>query len=167
MPEETRESNGRLEHPSVRFEKSDASLPAILTIMACAIAFAGLIHLVVWFFFMGYSRQLDVARKSQFPLAPAPSTELPREPRLEQLDRLEGKAVVDVYAQQKSKETALRSYGKTNEAGYVHIPIDTAMKHVAGKLPVRKDQPAGPRHDLGLVDAGESNSGRLFNKEPR
>jgi hypothetical protein len=167
MPEETRETNGRLEHPSVRFEKTDASLPAILTIMVCSLLFAGLIHLVVWFYFMGYSRQLAVARQSQFPLAPTPSTTLPPEPRLEQLDRLKGDAAVNVFARQKAKEAVLRRYDKADEAGYVRIPIDTAMKHMAGKLPVRKDQPKGPHRDLGLVDAGEPNSGRELRKEPR
>ncbi len=41
------------------------------------------------------------------------------------------------------------------------------MKQLAGRLPVRETQPAGPRHDLGLIDAGAPNSGRLFRKEPR
>jgi hypothetical protein len=167
MPEHTHESEGRLEHPSVRFEKTDASLPAILTIMGCAIVLAILMHVILWVFFTSYGRQLDVARKSEFPLAPTPSTALPPEPRLEQLDRLEGNAVVDVYARQRDKEAALKSYGKSEEAGYVHIPIETAMQHFASKLPVRKHQPAGPHRDLGLVDAGESNSGRLLRKEPR
>lgn len=167
MPEEIHESNGQLEHPSVHSEKSDASLPAILTIMASAIAFAALIHVVVWVFFMNYGRQLDVARKSQFPLAPTPSKTLPPEPRLEELDRLEGNAVANIYVRQKSKEKVLNSYGKTDEAGYVHVPIDAAMQHLAGKLPVRKEQPPVPHHDLGLVDSGASNSGRLFRKETR
>jgi hypothetical protein len=167
MPEHPHEADGRFEHSSVRFEKSDASLPAILTIMGCAIVLAMLMHALLWVFFTSYGRQLDVARTSEFPLAPTPSTALPPEPRLEQLDRLKGDAVVDVYARQRDKEVALKSYGKTEEVGYVHIPIETAMQHFAGKLPVRKEQPAGPRRDLGLVDAGEPNSGRLLRKEAR
>ncbi len=166
-PEETPAHQGGHVHPSVRFEHRDASLPAILVIMASALAFAALTFAIVWFFFLGYGRQLDVARQSKFPLAPTPSTALPPEPRLEELDRLRGKTTADEYARQKSKLAVLNSYGKTDEAGYVHIPIETAMKQVAGKLPVRKQQPKGARHDLGLVDAGESNSGRLFREEPR
>jgi hypothetical protein len=164
-PEEIPARTGGHVHPSVRFEQTDASLPAILVIMASALAFAVVTFAVVWFFFLGYARQLDTARKSKFPLAPIPSTALPPEPRLEELDRLEGNAVANVYARQRAKEARLKRYGKTDEAGYVYIPIETAIKHLADKLPVRKEQPKGPRRDLGLVGAGEPNSGRLFRED--
>jgi hypothetical protein len=166
MVEEIRHPDGHLEHPSVRYEKTDASLRAVLTIIGCAIALGILIFVLVYQFFIGYEGQLAVERKSQYPLAPTPSTALPSAPRLDQLDRLEGKPAVNVYARQKAKEDRLRGYGNTDEAGYVHIPIDEAMKHLADRLPVRKQEPAGPRHDLGLVNAGEPNSGRMFRKEP-
>lgn len=167
MAEEIRHPDGRIEHPSVRYEKTDASLRAILAIMACAVVLGIVIYLVVWQFFVRYSDHLAENGKSSFPLAPAPSMAQPPEPRLEELDRLKGNGVSNVYARQKAKEAALRRYGSTAEADCVHIPIDQAIDHFANRLPARKAEAGGPRHDLGLVDGGESNSGRLFRKEPR
>jgi hypothetical protein len=167
MAEEIRHADGRIEHPSVRYEKTDASLRDILVIMACAVVLGIVIYLVVWQFFVRYSDHLAEKGKSSFPLAPAPSTALPPEPRLEELDRLTGNDASNVYARQKAKEEALRRYGSTGETGYVHIPIAQAIDHFANRLPARKQEAGSPRHDLGLVDSGESNSGRLFRKEPR
>ena len=101
-------------------------------------------------------------KKSPYPLAPGFSRKLPPEPRLEQLDRLAGIDNADVAEKLAEKEKALDSYGPTEEKGFVHIPIQQAMKAVAGKLPMRKE-PQGPTAaDNGLLDAGQSNSGRIF-----
>jgi hypothetical protein len=167
MPEEIHEVDGHLEHPTVRYEKTDASLPAVLTLLAIGTVSGAFILGLVYAIFNSYGRQVDLARQSSFPLAPTPARSLPPEPRLEQIDRLAGNREVNVFARQKAKEDALRRYGTADEEGYVQIPIEEAMKHLAGKLPVRKNAPAGPPRDIGLVDAGESNSGRLFRKEPR
>jgi hypothetical protein len=167
MAEQIRHPDGRIEHPSVRYEKTDASLRDILVLMACAVVLGIAIYLVVWQFFIHYSDHLAEKGKSSFPLAPAPATALPREPRLEQLDRLSGEDASNVYVRLKAKEDALRRYGGSEEIGYVHVPIEKAIDYFANRLPVRKQEADGPRHDLGLVDGGESNSGRLFRKEPR
>jgi hypothetical protein len=135
--------------------------------MACAVVLGIAIYLAVWQFFIHYSDHLAEKGKSTFPLAPAPSAALPPEPRLEELDRLTGNDASNVYARQKAKEDALRRYGGTEETGYVHVPVAKAIDHFANRLPVRKQEADEPRHDLGLVDGGESNSGRLFRKEPR
>ncbi len=51
----------------------------------------------------------------------------------------------------------------TSEKGYVQIPIDRAMELVVPRLKVRQPT-AGPgaTKDRGLVDGGESNSGRML-----
>jgi hypothetical protein len=52
------------------------------------------------------------------------------------------------------------------DKGVVRIPIGRAMALL--KLSVRQEPPAGQqRRDNGLVDAGESNSGRMFREKPR
>ena len=64
------------------------------------------------------------------------------------------------------KNQTLYSYGPTHDEDYVHVPIDEAMKQLANKLPVREAPSAEQaRREGGLVDAGESNSGRMFRKK--
>jgi hypothetical protein len=91
------------------------------------------------------------------------STQLPPEPRLEQLDRMAGNTEnSDVSKSLAAKEKVLNSFGPTTEKGFVHIPIQQAMKAVAGKLPARKEPQPPTVANQGLLEAGESNSGRMF-----
>jgi hypothetical protein len=66
----------------------------------------------------------------------------------------------NVWERQLAKERVLHSYGKTDEDGFVHIPIQEAMTTLAEQL--SKAKPPEPAHSEGLLDAGESNSGRMF-----
>ena len=43
----------------------------------------------------------------------------------------------NVFAKLAAQEKVLNSYGPTEEKGFVHIPIQQAIKVIAGKLPVR------------------------------
>ena len=62
-----------------------------------------------------------------------------------------------------AKEKLLHSYGSTADKGFVQIPIEQAMKAVAGTLPVAKESSQGRAvKGNGLLEAGESNSGRMF-----
>lgn len=156
------------EHPSVRFERTDAQWTWIVTILAFG-AFIGLLILVaVWGFFRDERQRLSVERRSEFPLAPGPSGALPPEPRLEQIDRLLQNDVSNVYLRQQLAERYLRSYGPTSDAGFVRVPIDAAIQYLATQkpLPARTELPSEDVGDNGLVDWGESNSGRLFNRRP-
>jgi hypothetical protein len=167
MPEEAPHPDGRLEHPEIRTEKTDASFRWVLGLVLGSVVFAGVVQLVLWLFFWGYRNYQADIKQSPYPLAPAPSEALPREPVLEQVNRLEGIKKGDVYQREASKEAILAGYGPTSETGYVHIPIDEAMDRLAGKLPVRAEAPPGAgERDGGLVDAGESNSGRMFRRRP-
>jgi hypothetical protein len=165
--EEIRHPDGRIEHPSVRSEKSDASFRWILGLLIGSLVLAVVIHGVTWWFFHDYNDYQSRLSKSPFPLAPAPSKQLPPEPRLEQLDRMEVIQSPNLFVREATKEAILQGYGPTPEKGFVHVPIERAIKHLAGKLPANKDKADATRRDNGLLDAGEPNSGRLFRGKPQ
>jgi hypothetical protein len=154
-----------LYNPGVRFEPSDAKAGWIFSIIAGTLAFGAVVLLGVHFFFVGYRDHLAEERRSHFPLAPAPSLAFPKKPHLEQIDRLAGDKNASVYQREADKLKTLNSYGQTNAKGFVHIPIEQAMK-LAVEKKMLQARPAIPeaerRRAGGLVDAGESNSGRLF-----
>ncbi len=164
------QQDGPPRHPSVRYEPKDANFRWIIGLILAAITFGVFLQFTVWDFFRGERDRLADTRRSKYPLAPRPSTALPPEPRLEQLDRLRGDEVVNVYVRQELKLDRLSRYGQADEKWYVHIPIDRAMEVLGtGKqLPARSEQAGGKPRDLGLVDGGEPNSGRMFNRrKPR
>ena len=68
----------------------------------------------------------------------------------------------DVFKRLAAKEKALNSYGTTAENGFVHIPIQQAIKAVAGSLPAKGTSQGRAAHDNGLLESGDSNSGRMF-----
>jgi hypothetical protein len=170
MAEEIHHTDGRIEHPSVRHERSDASFRWILGLILGAMAFAAVVQYLLLVFVYDYAGYEDKAKQSPYPLAPGPSTKLPHEPRLEQLDRTAGVESPDVYKRDAAKEDILNRYGRlegTEE--FVHIPIDQAITLALREdyLPVRPAPPAGQRsRENGLVNAGASNSGRIFREKP-
>jgi hypothetical protein len=201
-PEEIRHEDGRIEHPSVRSEPTDASLGWITGIVIGAAVLGAIICFAVLGFFHQSNRTLNEARKSRFPLRPPKPYVLPPEPRLEQLNRLNDDPRSNIYIRQEEKLDILNGYGPTPESGFIHIPIDRAMRLLAGKLPARDEgvvsraaaaaMPVGlgmsplsaaaslfpgaeqlmqesiDRRQNGLVNGGESSSGRLFKKgKPR
>jgi hypothetical protein len=168
MAEEIPPADGRLENPSVRHEPTDASFRWVMYLLGAALVCAIVIFVALWLFFEGYSAHQARVKKSPYPLAPTPSTALPPEPRLEQLDRQRETAGASVYERQQAKEAILQSYGPTGEKGFVHIPIDQAMRALANKLlaPVKPPGQGASRAN-GLVNGGASNSGRLLRKEPQ
>jgi hypothetical protein len=165
VEEEIRYPDGRIEHPGVQYEHHDASFRGVVFVLVGLMCLASFHFYMVLWFYHSYSRYQAGIKKSPFPLAAGPSQELPREPHLEQLDRLEESQRSNVYAREASKEQVLQSYGRTAEKGFVHIPIDRAMELLADKLPARKGQPGTQSKANGLVDSGASNSGRMFRKE--
>jgi hypothetical protein len=206
MPEEIRHPDGRIEHPGVRHEPTDASLRWVAGTVIVASVLGIIIHFVVLVLFHGLNEEFAEERKSRFSLAPTPSQSLPPEPRLEQLDRLTGDERSNLHLRQKEKLDILNSYGPADDKGFVHIPIERAMRLLANKLPARDEKLAlrsaaasmiagllgcpGPApltaavalfpgsdralqdsvgwRQNGLVNGGESNSGRLFNRrKPR
>src|SRR5262249_23663709 len=127
MADEVRHPDGRIEHPSVRHEPTDVRFGPILYILLSTTGFAIVVLIALWWFFAGCRDYQARIKESPFPLAPTPSTALPPEPRLEQIDRNAGVQRENVYVREASREDILRSYGPTDEEGFIHIPIDRAM----------------------------------------
>src|SRR5262249_20382386 len=155
-----------IENLSVTYERSDASFRWIMLVLVSAAVLAVVAQVaILWFFYDLRAYQTRI-KQSPFRLAPAPSTALPREPRLEGLDRATRAETGDVGARQPGKEDILKSLGPTPEGGFVHIPIERAMELLADKLPARQaDEKRATlserqRRDGGLVGGGDSNSGR-------
>ena len=166
-PDDRQHPDGRIEHPEVRFERTDADFRWILSIVVVAIMVAAFHFSMIWWFFHRYREHEARIKKSPFPLAAASADSLPKEPRLEQLDRVAGIESSNVFIREQSREETLRSYGLTPEEGFIHIPIDRAMALLADKLPARKEPAEAQKKGNGLVDAGASNSGRLFRGQPK
>jgi hypothetical protein len=152
-----------LEHPTVRYETSDASFRWVLGLVVAAVVFLAVVLFVIQRFFSSYESYQAKIKASNYPLSSGPSPSLPSEPRLEQINRMEDIQSGNVHLREQSKESRLNRYGTVGD-GYVHIPIDRAMYLLADKLPVRPEQPSEEQATRanGLVNAGASNSGRMF-----
>jgi hypothetical protein len=149
-------------HLEVRHEPTDVSVRWILWLLAGGVLLGLIINVAIWFLFQTLACHQDHVKQSPFPLAPTPNERLPAEPRLEQLERTANPSRENAFLRQAAREAKLKTYGHTEQAGYVHIPIDRAMTALAGKLPVRQKDSANDKRAGGLVDAGASNAGRLF-----
>jgi hypothetical protein len=157
--------DGPIEHPEVRFEPTDVSFRAIAFVLLGAAVVGVIIFVGVRFFFDGYRDHQAKIKASSFPLAEAPSTKLPKEPRLEQVNRVERIDRSDVYKREADKLKILNSYAPTEDEGFIRVPIDRAMEYLANKLPSRPEpSPDQKRRAGGLLDAGEPNSGRMFRR---
>ncbi len=150
-------------HPTVQYEPSDASFRWIVGLILGALIFGAVVHFAVQRFFRSYEAYQAEIKASRYPLAAGPGLRKPPEPRLEQVDRMAGIESGNVALRYEAKESVLKSYGPAGE-GYVHIPIDRAIDMLADKLPARANGPGEEqaKRQNGLVDDGESNSGRLL-----
>src|SRR5207247_7410869 len=124
-------------------------------------AVLAIVHVAIVFFFVGSREDLADARRSKYPLAPGPSTALPPEPRLEQLDRHEATASSRLPRFGKVKMELLHRYGRADEDGFVYIPIDRAMKMLGNKVPARGAQGERRSRARGLVGVGGRECGRV------
>jgi hypothetical protein len=168
MPETVRHGDGQVEHPEVRYEKSDANFNWIMAIIIGSLILGVFLHVAVWGFYDHYRAYQAEIKQSPYPLAPTPSTSLPPSPRLEQLEFIARDESANVFDRMARHEAILHRYGMTAEEGYARVPIEQAIDYLAGKLPSREEPSAAQQKRAGgLVDAGESNSGRMFRKEER
>jgi hypothetical protein len=163
MPEHAPSPDGRLRNPEVRREPTDVSLKGTLITISVSIAAMIVILIGIDLMFNGWQSQLNRDRQPQFSLTPGPTAGPPPEPRLEQIDRVRG--IDPNVARMGEQLQQLQHYGRSEETGYVEVPIDRAIEHLQGKLPARQEPSAKEsRRSGGLIDAGEPNSGRLFKK---
>jgi hypothetical protein len=163
--EKFQQPDERIEHPDVRYEATDIRFGWIFALIIAGCCVAATHYFLVWKFY-GWQRGVQATNKAS-PYIPAiiPSSQLPPEPRLEQLDQLAGVESSNVFNRQAAKEKLLRNYGPADDKGFMHIPIQQAIKKIAGQLPVRKEPQKQINKDAGLIDAGQSNSGRMFRGE--
>ena len=192
---EIRDREGPIEHTAARYERRDIRLRWLMVVVVGVCCYAVVHYYGVWRFLWFQEHAQAEAKKSHYPQASAPSTAfppdhsgrapgtpgrgrreaytgvppsapLPPEPRLEQLDRMTPEESAIVNKQLAAKEKALHSYGSAAEKGFVQVPIEQAMKAVAGSLPVAMDSSRGEAaKGNGLLEAGESNSGRMFREQ--
>ncbi len=156
-----------LEHPDVRREERDVWPRPLIAVALAVPVLAAIGFCLIWALFQFGLRYERSVKFSNYPLAPAPSSSLPAEPRLEPLNRIAGNAPANDFDRQLAQETRLTTFGSTSDKGFIHIPIQDAIKLVVPQLPVRK-QPAEkpsqdkPAKDQGLRFDGGPNSGRVF-----
>jgi|ERR1051326_3817147 hypothetical protein len=164
MVEPLQQSDGQLKHPDVQFERSDASFRGIAIIIAVVIVVGVAIHLIVMHFLLNNSARDAQAKRSPYSLAPGAAHGLPREPRLEQIDRLEGAS--NIYERETRNLATLNSYGSTADDGYVRVPIERAMQALIDSKSLKSRSklppPDAQRRAGGLLDAGAPNAGRVF-----
>jgi len=164
-PKEIRYPDGRIEHPTVEREPRDVRFNRAIWVIVGALVIGAIQLWAVWCFYKNRERHEERINASRYPLRKRQTGDLPREPRLEQVDRLAGITGESVRRREISDDELLSSYGRTPDEGYIRIPIDKAMELVLDELHSR-DQKQAPDQtkSSGLVNAGESNSGRLFRK---
>ncbi|MEN6452030.1 MAG: hypothetical protein ABFC96_16190 [Thermoguttaceae bacterium] len=155
-------ANEPAEHAEARYERRDIRLGCLLAVMLVALCVVVSLGYGIWRFYWWQADVHAEAGRSPYPMAPPLSSRLPPEPRLEQLERMQGRERANLSKRLVDQERLLHSYGPTDEKGFVHIPIDEAIKYTADRLPVRRTPQGRASHDEGLVDSGESNSGRMF-----
>src|SRR6516225_2740054 len=96
--------DGRIEHRSVRREPRDVRALWIVAVFSAGVVLGAVILTIVWGLFERSERKQNEAKASAYPLAPAPSLALPREPRLDPLNQTVGNIEADVYARESANE---------------------------------------------------------------
>ena len=140
-----------------------------LGILIAAASVAG--SVLTAFFVAGWGLDLLNASNQQgtsaFPLAEQERRHLPPEPRLDAIDRMEGKAAaLDLGTAQQAE---LESYGWVNKkAGIVRIPLSRAMKIIVADklLPARSDTALEKKSERGQSAPSAASSGRTLEREP-
>jgi hypothetical protein len=126
-----------IEQPK-HYESSDISVRPLIVFGISALILAILIHLLLYGLFVRFE---NIESRADIPRSAIPSAQLnPPEPRLQGIpqyhENLPGR---DMAAMREAETKILTSYGKTNEKGFVRIPIERAMQLVIEKgLPEEK-----------------------------
>lgn len=164
IEEEIHHADGRIEHPKVRREHKDARFGLILGVLIGMCCVATIHYFAVWKFYWSQAAAQQSLKASPTPLISSPSRALPPEPILDELKQVARIESGNVYQRMAAKEKVLNQYGPDEEKGFVHIPIQEAMREAARQLPVRNQPDSASADDSGLVDSGESNSGRMLRR---
>ncbi len=155
-PIEVQHADGRIEHPGVRREATDISYPLVaVSIVVLGFVLAGVGLAARWLFHMENRRA-----NGSISTADELAVKSPIQPRLEPFEPQFPTA--DSFAVEfQAMEARLQSYGPTDDADFVHVPIEKAIEHVARQM---QNQPMVVRDakSRGLINAGDANSGRVL-----
>ncbi len=140
-------------------EKTDIRLVSAMIMIAVAGIAIGLavVGARIWF-----GRELQQWERRNSASYSLTTDKLPAEPRLEPLESHSPSTRGTFAAAEREKEAMLHRYGRTEEDGYVHIPIEKAMERAAKDLQASQRSNAPERKSRGLVTGGEANSGRVL-----
>jgi len=145
-------------------EKTDIRSWAFIALVAIAAVAIGLRVIGARFWFHKELRQSQHRYAAE---RPAPSATLPVQPRLEPLEPHSAKSAAAFVSLQREQEATLRSYGRTADKEFVHIPIDKAIERLAKGLQSSRQTDAPEPKNRGLLTGGEANSGRVFSEAVR
>jgi hypothetical protein len=144
-------------------ETRDVNYRGILAVAGFIIVIAAFIHIGVWLFFAERRERIQERMKPAFPLATQEQARLPKPPRLEGVESMEGQRTEPSIIQQRP-----RSFGWVDrKAGIARIPIERAFQIIVEKKMIasRNETPAP---DLKHPYAGmpsPANSGRSIEKD--
>lgn len=155
------------EHGGARYERKDIPWRWLLVTVVVLCCFGAIHAYTIWKFYWFKADAQRSEAESPYSAAPVDPGKLPPEPRLEQIDRMAGIDRSNVHKRLAAKEKILNGYGPTPEKGFVHIPIEQAMKAIAGQLPVKVKSKGETSGDSGLLGSGEPNSGRMLRGEKK
>ena len=170
---EVRQADGRVEHPDSPYERKDVYFGRILALLIATGCVFVMMFALDWYFFRAERRTQDERKRSPYARSSAGPPALPSQPRLEQIDRMEGNPEGSYEAKAAEMLRLLHTTGPAGEEGFVHvsageqgfihIPIEQAMNEIVKKLPARKEP---SREALHPVYSGSSNSGRMLQGAP-
>jgi len=132
---ESRHADGSVEHPDVPYEKKDIRFGCILAVIIATACIFALVFTLDWYFFRQEEWRQGEIKRSPYTRSSAETSFLPPSPRLEQVDRMESKIkseenkAEDNYDERLAEMVRqLHGSGPTAEKGFVHIPIEQAIK---------------------------------------
>lgn len=136
------EPGGSASENATLYERKDVNIPAILVIGGVLAVTVIISQLVSWWVF-DYIRARDRETKtSPFPLAAQNRGQMPPNPRLEEIDRME--ALQKEHAPARLYETEMRqleSFGWDEKTHTARIPIEKAMKIIVEQNRLRTREP--------------------------
>ena len=138
-------------NPDTRFERKDIDIRPLLSIAGGLVVVVVIVCLVSWWVFDLLQARDRATKVSPFPLAAEERKQLegrrqlPAEPHLEQIDRMEAAAGHQLPTRLYNTELErLKSYGWVDEEKkIVHIPIEQAMNMIVEQEAKKADKRNG------------------------
>jgi hypothetical protein len=126
------------------YETRDIHVRPLVMFVVAFLAIAIVVQLLALWMFRVLDRQEATEKRASFSLAAGTQASLPREPRLEEIDRLGPRPELGIEERLAAQQATIEVYGATPEKGYVRIPIERAMElmRAQGKFPAHAPKPA-------------------------